>query len=98
MKMDGQRVFIFEYRRRGQTTQWDAIHPGHCVRCNAEDRWADQEVRVEEQPGSLSISVCCEEALEKNDATLAEELANEEFRRRLPGHTIVYEPAEEEQT
>jgi hypothetical protein len=28
-----RRVFVFEYRRRGQTSQWDAVSPGHCALC-----------------------------------------------------------------
>jgi hypothetical protein len=83
-------VFVFEYRRRGQTTHWEAVDPGQCVPCAPDDRWTDAEVRVEQQGGRVVIRVYSEEALEEADATPAEELANEELQKRFPGHTIDY--------
>jgi hypothetical protein len=94
--MDKQRVFVFEYRRRGPTKQWDAVDPGKCISSDVEDRWADEEVRAEEDHGRLFIRVCCEAAIEENDAMIAEHLAIEEFQRRFPGHTLNYEPDTEE--
>jgi hypothetical protein len=91
-RMDGQWVYVFEYQRQGQTTHWDAISPGQCVRWDPQDRWIDGEVRVAQQGGKVVISIYSEEALQEEDATPAEELANQEFRGRFPGHTIVYPP------
>jgi len=94
--LEGRWVFTFEYQRRGQTTHWDVVSPGRCVRCALEDSWNDGEVRFKEQGGKVVISVYSEEALEEEDATPAEELAAQEFQKRFPGHKIVYAPEENE--
>ena len=91
-----RRVFVFEYRRKGQTTHWDAVSPGHCVQLAPDDRWIDGEVRFAQEGGKIVIRVYSEEALQEDDAAPAGELADEEFQKRLPGHTIV--PAGEEKT
>jgi hypothetical protein len=85
-------IFVFEYGQRGDTTQWDAISPGHCVRAAPDERWQDGEVRVEAQGRKVVIKVRCDEAVEENDAAIAEELANAVFQKRFPGHTVVYHP------
>ena len=91
-----KRIFVFKYRRRGQTTHWDAVSPGHCVRCDPEDLWTDGETRFEQpEHNTVVIRVYSEEALEEEDATPAEELANKEFKKHFPEHTIVYQPDEE---
>lgn len=90
--LEGRWVFIFEYRRRDETTHWDVVSPGHCVRWAQEDSWNDGKVRFEQQGGKVVIRVYSEEALQEEDATPAEELAEQEFQKRFPGHTIAYAP------
>ncbi len=92
--MDGRWVFVFTYRRRGQTTHWEAVSPGRCDRSGPDDQWTDGEVRVEQQGDTVIITVYSEESLQEAEATPAEELANEEFEKQFPGHTIVY-PSDE---
>jgi hypothetical protein len=89
-----RRVFVFEYRRRGQTTQWDAVSPGICTPCDPGDLWNDAEVRVDQQGGKVIITVYSEEGLREGDAAPAEELANQEFKKRFPGHGVIYLPEE----
>jgi hypothetical protein len=90
--MNSQHVFVFTYKQRGRTTQWDAVSPGHLVRWRQSDVWADKEVRLEQEGDQVHICVFSQEALEQADAVPAEELADEEMWRRFPGHTIIYAP------
>jgi hypothetical protein len=85
---DKPRIFVFEYRRKGQTNHWVAVSPDKCIPCAAEDRWADGDVRVEQEEDRVIIKVYSEEALLEGDPALAEELAEDEFKKRFPGHRI----------
>jgi len=86
---DGRWIFVFEYRRRGETKQWDAVDSGHCDRWAPNESWTDGDVRVEPQGRTVVIRVYSEEAVQEDDAMVAEVLAREEFQKRFPGHTIV---------
>jgi hypothetical protein len=85
---DKRRIFVIEYRRKGQTNHWVAVGPDKCVPCAAEDQWTDGDARVEQQENRVIIKVYSEEALLEGDPARAEELADVELRKRFPGHTI----------
>jgi hypothetical protein len=94
--MTVDRVFVFEYQRRGSTRIWDAIDPVRVEKVDPDDEWEDGEVQFERDGGRIFIRVCWQEAIEKDDALIAEQLANDEFEKCLPGHEIVYQPLDEE--
>jgi hypothetical protein len=94
--MTVDRIFVFEYRQRGKTQIWDAVDPGRVEKADPDDKWEEGEARFEQEKGRVFIRVCCPEGIEKDDAMIAEQLANEEFEKHFPGHEIVYQPLEEE--
>jgi hypothetical protein len=83
---DKRRIFVIEYQRKGQTTHWDFVN-FDCIPCSPEDQWTDGDVRVEHDGGRLIFKVYSEEALLEGESE-AEKLAEDEFRRCFPGHTI----------
>jgi hypothetical protein len=87
---DKRRLFVFEYRRRGETTTWEALGPVECVPCTQEDQWADGEVRFQQHGPRLIIKVYSEEALLEGEPARAEELAENEFQKQFPGHKVNY--------
>ncbi len=92
--MNEMRGFQFKYHPRGPTHLWDhgesqLMHPGSA------EGWKHREVRVIHSDGSLIIiGVYDQDAFvqvegeKKFDSTDAEDIADEEFRRRFPDRSL----------
>jgi hypothetical protein len=57
LEMSVDRVFVFEYQRRGSTRLWDAIDPGRVEKADPDDEWEDGEVQFEREGGRVFIRV-----------------------------------------
>lgn len=91
--MAQQSIFVFEYHRRRQARLWDKGE-GRVMNADPSDPWRGQEVRFDRVSDRLVLVLVHDpEAFDQVSRTCdypdAADLADEEFRRRLPDQVLV---------